>query len=340
MTVFQRRQLPDLGSLHKRTVCYRRPQLLSIVVPAFNEEDVIPRFADRARPVLDGLGEPYELLIVNDGSTDGTSAALNAISEAWPQLRVLRLRRNAGHQAAITAGLDHCVGDLVITMDVDLQDPPELIVDLLETQRQKQVDVVYAQRRDRSSDSIFKRRTAAVYYRMARRAAGTDVPEDVGDYRLMTRQVVESLRELPERHRVYRLLIPWLGFPSDVVTFRREQRAAGTSKYPLAKMTRLATDSLTSFTAAPLRIATWLGVTGSLLCLLAMTIAVIAQTSGHTIPGWASVFVAVLFLGAIQLLCLGLLGEYIGRLYSEAQHRPLYYIASDSRPAGRLPPGD
>jgi dolichol-phosphate mannosyltransferase len=285
------------------------------------------------RPVLDGLGEGYELLIVDDGSTDGTSNLLALIASTWPELRILRLRRNAGHQAAITAGLDSCVGDRVITMDVDLQDPPELIVDMLAAQSRSGADVIYAQRSDRKSDSIFKRGSAALYYRMLRRVAGAHVPPNVGDYRLITRAVVNTLRELPERHRVYRLLIPWLGFPSDTVTFRREARAAGSSKYPLGKMARLATDSLTSFSAAPLRIATWLGVAGSVLCLGAMLVAVFAQASGHTIPGWASVFVAVLFLGAIQLLCLGLLGEYVGRLYAEAQHRPLYYVASDTRSA-------
>jgi dolichol-phosphate mannosyltransferase len=291
---------------------------------------VLPRFAARARPVLDGLGEPYELLIVDDGSVDATAHVLDLMRVDWPELRVLTLRRNAGHQAAITAGLDHCRGSLVITMDVDLQDPPELIADLLAAQRESGVDVVYAQRSDRSSDSYFKRRTASLYYRIMRNAAGATVPANVGDYRLLTRQAVNTLRDLPERHRVYRLLIPWLGFPSTIVTFRRDVRAAGTSKYPVAKMARLAADSITSFTAKPLRIATWLGTLGSAICLVLMAVALIAQAAGHTLPGWASVFVAVLFLGAIQLLCLGLLGEYVGRLYAEAQHRPLYYIASDS----------
>jgi dolichol-phosphate mannosyltransferase len=163
-----------------------------------------------------------------------------------------------------------------------------------------------------------------------RKAAGNDVPNDAGDFRLMTRPVIEALRGLPERHRVYRLLIPWLGFPSTVVTYGREARAAGKSKYPLSRMAGLAIDSITSFTAQPLKIATWLGVVGSAMCLAVSVAAVVAQLLGHTIPGWASVFVAVFFLGAIQLLCLGLLGEYVGRLYAEAQHRPLYLVAADS----------
>jgi polyisoprenyl-phosphate glycosyltransferase len=340
--VFERRQLPDLGSLHDGTVCTKGPELLSIVVPAYNEEDVIGPFAARARPVLDGLGMPYEVLVVDDGSTDRTADVLGELSQTWSAVRVIRLRRNAGHQAAITAGLDHCLGELVVTIDIDLQDPPEVIAALVTAHRETGADVVYAQRADRKSDSWFKRHSAGLFYRLMRDAAGAKVPPHVGDFRLLTREAVDTLRALPERHRVYRLLIPWMGFPSTIVQFRRDARAAGQSKYPLSKMTRLAADSITSFTAKPLRIATWLGIWGSLLCIGAMLVALFAQFSGHTIPGWASVFVAVLFLGAIQLLCLGLLGEYVGRLYAEAQHRPLYYVASDSadRTAAGQPSND
>ena len=218
----------------------------------------------------------------------------------------------------------------MVTIDADLQDPPELIPDLLRAAGEDEADVVYAVRHDRRSDSLFKRGTARLYYTVMRRVAGNSVPENAGDYRLISRAVVEALNNLPERHRVYRLLIPWLSFPSTTVSYRRESRAAGTSKYPVSRMTRLAVDSVTSFTAMPLRIATWAGVVGSFVCLIAVVVATVAQVAGATVPGWASVFVAVFFLGAIQLLCLGLLGEYIGRLYSEAQHRPLYLVASDT----------
>ena len=304
--------------------------MLTVVVPMYNEEEVLPLFADRMRPVLDGMGGDYEVVAVDDASTDGTHASLQAMRQDWPELRVVRLRRNAGHQAALTAGLNRARGEQVITIDADLQDPPELIPDLVQAAREQDADVVYAVRSDRRSDSVFKRRGAHAYYAMMRRAAGRDVPENAADFRFMSRDVVDALNGLPERHRVYRLLIPWLGFPSATVGYRREPRAAGTSKYPVSRMARLAVDSLTSFTAMPLRIATWAGVAGSLVCLVAVAIAFIAQVAGHTVPGWASVFVAVFFLGAIQLLCLGLLGEYIGRLYAEAQHRPLYLVASDS----------
>jgi dolichol-phosphate mannosyltransferase len=296
----------------------------------FDEEAVISLFAARARPVLDGMAEPYELLFVDDGSRDGTPAALSGLAASWPQARVLTLRRNSGHQAAITAGLDHARGDAVITMDSDLQDPPEVVPALVEAWRRQAVDVVYAVRQDRRADSWFKRRTARWYYRGIRRLAGSEALIDAGDFRLMSRAVVDALSRLPERHRVYRLLVPWLGFRSAVLHYPRASRAAGETKYPLSKMVLLAFDSVTSFSARPLRIATWAGVLGSLLCLTAAATAVVAQLTGHTVPGWASVFVAVFFIGAVQLLCLGLLGEYVGRLFAEAQQRPLYDVASDT----------
>ncbi|MGN6333603.1 MAG: glycosyltransferase family 2 protein [Motilibacteraceae bacterium] len=304
--------------------------MLSVVVPVFEEEEVLPLTAARLRTVLDALHEPYEVVAVDDGSRDGTALVLAGLRQDWPQLRVVRLRRNSGHQAALTAGLERARGDWVVTIDADLQDPPELIPLMLERARADGSDVVYAVREDRSSDSRFKRWTAGLYYRLIRRLAGDDVPHSAGDFRLMSRAVVDDLKALPERHRVYRLLIPWLGHPSSQVAYRREKRAAGVSKYPLHKMTRLALDSVTSFTGAPLRIATWVGLYGAMLCGLLTAGAVAAYLLGHTVPGWASVTVGILFLGAVQLLCLGLLGEYVGRLFAEAQHRPLYYVASDT----------
>lgn len=319
---------------------------LSVVVPMYDEQDVLPLFAARLRPVLDGcqqLRSPagdlsYEVIAVDDGSRDTTAALLTELAASWPQLRIVRLRRNAGHQGALTAGLDRCGGDWVVTIDVDLQDPPELIPALFAAAAADDVDVVYAVRDDRSADTVFKRLTAGLYYRAMRRAAGDGVPGDAGDFRLMSAAVVEDLRALPEKHRVYRLLVPWLGYPSSSVRYRRDPRAAGSTKYPVSRMARLAVDSVTSFTARPLRIATWIGVLGSLLCVIAMATAVGAYVLGATVPGWASVFVAVLFVGAVQLLCLGLLGEYVGRLYAEAQHRPLYFVASDTG-AGRSATG-
>jgi polyisoprenyl-phosphate glycosyltransferase len=310
------------------------------VVPVFDEEAVLRAFAARTRPVLDGLVTKYEIIFVDDGSRDSTPSVLEELSAAWAQVRVITLRRNSGHQAALTAGLDLSRGDAVISIDADLQDPPEAIPAMVEAWRTARVDVVYAIRSDRSRDSRFKRSTAGLYYRLMRRVAGDDVPNDAGDFRLMSRAVVDALGHLPERNRVYRLLVPWLGFPSATISYSRDLRAGGRSKYSISKMTRLAFDSVTSFTAQPLRIATWCGVIGSAVCLAAVLSAVIAQLAGHTVPGWASVFVAVLFLGAIQLLCLGLLGEYVGRLYAEAQRRPLYHVAHDTKPPATPPSGD
>ncbi len=303
--------------------------MLSVVVPMFDEEAVLPQTLPRMRAALDPLGD-YELICVDDGSKDGTYALLQAARADWPQLRIVRLRANAGHQGALTAGLEAAAGDYVVTIDADLQDPPELIAAMLDRAVAEQVDVVYAVRSDRQSDSPFKRITAGLYYRLARRVAGPQVPAHAGDFRLMSRAAVDALGSLPERHRVYRLLIPWLGFPSATVTYARSARAAGITKYPLSKMVRLATDSITSFTAAPLRLATWLGAGGFAICLTLGSAAVVAAIFGRTVPGWASLTVALLFLGAIQLLCLGLLGEYVGRLYAETQRRPLYFVAEDT----------
>jgi dolichol-phosphate mannosyltransferase len=296
----------------------------------FEEEAVLPEFAVRTRPVLDALADSYEILFVDDGSGDLTPTVLQDMAREWAQVRVVTLRRNVGHQAALTAGLDHARGDAVVTIDADLQDPPEVIPEMVSAWHESGVDVVYATRADRRSDSWFKRRTARFYYRLMRRVAGGHVPDDAGDFRLMSRAVVDALAHLPERNRVYRLLVPWLGFPSATVSYSRDLRGGGRSKYTISKMTRLAADSITSFSAQPLRIATWCGLVGGAICLAAVVAALAAQLAGHTVPGWASVFVAVLFIGAVQLLCLGLLGEYIGRLYAEAQRRPLYHVASDS----------
>jgi glycosyltransferase involved in cell wall biosynthesis len=314
--------------------------MLSVVVPVFDEEAVLPQTLPRMRAALDALDCDYELICVDDGSTDGTAAVLRAARADWPQLRVVRLRANAGHQAALTAGLDAAIGDYVVTIDADLQDPPELIAAMLARAVDEGVDVVYAIRSDRTSDSAFKRITAGMYYRVARRVAGPQVPAHAGDFRLMSRAAVDALRTLPERHRVYRLLIPWLGFPSATVTYTRSVRAAGTTKYPLTKMFRLAADSITSFTAAPLRLATWLGVSGFVVCLLLGSGSVVAYFAGATVPGWASLTVALMFLGAVQLLCLGLLGEYVARLYAEMQGRPLYFVAEDTGAPARAPLSD
>ncbi|MEQ4302263.1 glycosyltransferase family 2 protein [Plantactinospora sp. B6F1] len=316
-----------------------REPTLSVVVPIYNEESVLPLLVERLRPALDGLGEPYEVVAVDDGSTDATPVVLVGMRRGWPQLRVVRLRRNSGHQAALTAGLFRARGDYVASIDADLQDPPEVIVEMLRLARAEGLDIVYGVRADRSTDTRFKRSTAGLYYRLVRRLVGSAVPAQAGDFRLLSRATVEALRELPERRPVLRLVVPWLGFPSGEVSYVRQARAAGSTKYSLSRMIRLATDSIISFSEAPLRVATWLGAGGMLLCLVMVAFAVVMYLRDSTVTGWASLYVAVLFLGAVQLLCLGLLGEYIARIYAAVQGRPAYFVGSDSaEPVEDLPP--
>lgn len=304
--------------------------VLSIVIPVFNEEEALPVLAARLRPVLDACGEPYEVLAVDDGSTDGTARLLDDIRTVWPQLRIVALRRNSGHQAALTAGLRRARGAYVVSMDADLQDPPEIIPDMLALARADGLDVVYGVRADRSTDSPFKRRTAAAYYWLMRRLAGSYVPAQAGDFRLLSRAVVETLKTLPDQHQIYRLLIPWLGFPGGQITYQRAERVAGTTKYPVHKMILLAWDSITSFSAAPLRLATAIGAFSLVVCLGFLIWALVVHAVGSTLPGWTSLIITILFFGAVQLFCLGMLGEYVARIYTAVQARPTYGIARDT----------
>lgn len=304
--------------------------VLTVVVPMFDEEEVLPLFVERLRPALAGLGVPYEVLVVDDGSRDRTPVLLQQHRRAWPELRVVRLRANAGHQAAISAGLARSRGDYVVTIDADLQDPPELIGAMLALAREEQLDVVYGARSDRTTDSTFKRVTARGFYDTMRRLGADHGPRHAGDYRLMSRATVDAVNALPEHHRVLRLVVPQLGFPSGVLTYRREERAAGRSKYPLSKMVRLAVDSITGASIAPLRLATWTGVLGFVVAMLLLIYALVGYAVGLTVPGWASTIVIVTFVGGTQLLCLGILGEYVGRMYTAQLARPTYYVAHDS----------
>lgn len=317
--------------------------VLSVVVPMYNEADVLPLFVERTRAVLDGLGEAYELVAVDDGSQDQTPVLLQAARRTWPELRVVRLRANSGHQAAISAGLAASRGEWVVTLDADLQDPPETIPQMLTAARAEGVDVVYGVRTDRSTDTRFKRGTAHAFYATMRAMGATGAPDNAGDYRLMSRATVDAVNALPEQHRVLRLVVPALGFPSTTVGYARGERAAGSSKYPLSKMIRLSLDSITGFSSAPLKLATWFGLGGFLVALGLLLYALIAKGTGMTIAGWTSTVVIVAAVGALQLLCLGIMGEYVGRIYTALQNRPTYYVAHDSLkddPAERvMPPG-
>jgi glycosyltransferase involved in cell wall biosynthesis len=303
---------------------------LSVVVPMYNEEAVIPFFVERLRPVLDGLDVSYEVVAVDDGSRDATATMLVEQGRNWPELRLIKLRRNSGHQAALTAGLQRAQGDWVVSIDADLQDPPETIAEMLRLAREQGLDVVYGVRSDRSTDTFFKRQTAGVYYKLMRGIVGGDMPSQAGDFRLLSREAVNVITRLPERTPVYRLLVPSLGFASGTVSYVREKRAAGETKYPLRKMVALAWDSAANFSAAPLRLATWLGVVGFVACLALMVFGVVVWANGTVIPGWTSLFIAVLLLASVQLICLGLLGEYVSRIYKTVQNRPTFHIGFDS----------
>ncbi|MFB7293652.1 glycosyltransferase family 2 protein [Actinacidiphila glaucinigra] len=303
---------------------------LSVVIPMYDEEEVLPALVSRLRLVLEHLGAAYEVIAVDDGSADRTAELLEGFRREWPELRVLRLRRNSGHQVALTAGLHHAVGAYVVSIDADLQDPPEKIPEMLELARSRHLDVVYGIRADRSTDSGFKRRSAGVYYWLMRRLVGNRVPPQAGDFRLLSRAAVQASKALPDHQHVYRLLVPWLGFPSGEVTYQRHQRAAGRTKYPLGKMVGLAADSITGFSAAPLRLANWLGVFSLIACFGMMIFTLVAWTAGTTVPGWTSMFTGMLFIGAVQLICIGLLGEYVGRIYTVLQQRPTYHVGYDT----------
>jgi glycosyltransferase involved in cell wall biosynthesis len=309
--------------------------VLSVVIPMYTEQDVLPLLVGRLRPVLESIDRPYEVVAVDDGSTDLTPAILQRVHREWDEVRVVRLRANAGHQAAISAGLGSARGDFVVTIDADLQDPPEVIASMLAKAESEGVDVVYGVRSDRSTDSWFKRTTARTFYRTIRTISGTEAMSDAGDFRLMSRATVDAINDLPEHNRVLRFIVPTLGFPSDVVEYRRDERAAGASKYPFLKMLKLSLDAVTGFSMAPLRLATLLGLGGGVLAVLLAVYAIVAGISGHTVAGWTSTVLIVSSVGAVQLLCLGLLGEYIGRMYTQMQGRPAYFIAYDSFTASR-----
>ncbi|MFF3907695.1 glycosyltransferase family 2 protein [Streptomyces sp. NPDC001848] len=319
-----------MDALHDPTAQIESSVELSVVIPMFNEEEALPALVERLRPVLDGTGEAYEVIAVDDGSTDRTAEDLVVLRATWPQLKVVRLRRNCGHQAALTAGLHYARGRYAASLDADLQDPPEKIPEMLALARTRHLDVVYGVRADRSTDTGFKRRTAGAYYRLVRRVIGSHVPTQAGDFRLLSRNALDALKALPDQPQVYRLLIPWLGFPSGEVAYHRDQRVAGQTKYPLRKMVLLAVDSIIGFSVAPLRLATWLGILAFLVCLGMAPYTLAAYASGDTTPGWTSLITTVLFIGAVQLICLGLLGEYIGRIYTAVQQRPTYYVADDT----------
>ena len=300
--------------------------LLSVVVPVFNEEEVIREFVHRAQAVVRGLGCRHEIIFINDGSRDRSADYLREEKAKDANLKIVHFSRNFGHQAAITAGLDYAQGDAVIILDADLQDPPELIPELVAKWREG-YDIVDAQRKRRLGETIFKTWSAAIFYRLIRKLSRVQIPVDVGDYRLIDRVAVEAFKRLRESHRYIRGLIAWLGFRHTTVEYVRDKRYAGETKFPLAKMLAFSMDGITSFSVLPLRIAAWLGFFCAILAFLYLPYAVYVKwILKIAVPGWTTVIVAIFFLGGIQLLCLGIMGEYIGVLHEEVKNRPLYLV--------------
>ncbi|MGZ5023962.1 MAG: glycosyltransferase family 2 protein [Chthoniobacterales bacterium] len=303
--------------------------LISIVLPCYNEAKVLPEIQRRLVELAQKLAkEKFEFIYVDDGSSDETPKLLHEMSEADPRVRGLRLSRNFGQQVAITAGLEHASGDAVVIMDADLQDPPEVIVQMY-ARWLEGYHVAYGQRQDRAGEKAFKRWSATTFYRVLNRLAPIPIPSETGDFRLLDRDVVRALLQMPERDRFLRGMISWVGFRQVAVPYHRAARLAGETKFSLAMMWRLATDAIFSFSLAPLRIAVWLGLGAIGISLAVIVITIVARLfldPSRWERGWASLFVAILFLGGVQLVSLGILGEYIGRIYGEVKKRPLYFV--------------
>ena len=303
------------------------PVLLSVVAPCYNEEPVIRETHRRLVATLENVPAlDFELVYVDDGSRDATLDHLRAIHRADARVRVLALSRNFGHQIAVTAGLQAASGEAVVVIDADLQDPPEVIPDMLDCWR-RGADVAYGVRTARDGETAFKRWTASAFYRLLSRLADVPVPLDAGDFRLLDRQVVDAFLAMPERDRFVRGMVAWTGFRQEPVPYRRAARAAGETKWPLRKMLRFAVDGILSFSHAPLRLATWIGFLVSAFALLGIAYAVALRLLTDVwVSGWTLLFIAICFLGGVQLVVLGVIGEYLGRIYSEVKRRPLYLV--------------
>ena len=301
--------------------------VLSVVLPIYNEEQVIPEMYRRMTTVLENMGEPYELVLVNDGSRDRSYELLHELHVRDSRVRVINFARNFGHQVAITAGMDYARGDAVVVIDADLQDPPEVIAQMMEKWREG-YQVVYGVRTEREGETWFKLATANLFYRLMNSITTVDIPLDAGDFRLMDRAVIQTLRAMREKRRFMRGLSAWVGFKQTPLPYRREARFAGETKYPLKKMLRFATDGITNFSLLPLQFATYMGFASAFLALVGLIVAVIGRLFWPgALLGQATTLVSVLFIGGVQLISLGILGEYLGRIYEEVKGRPLYIVA-------------
>jgi glycosyltransferase involved in cell wall biosynthesis len=304
----------------------RARPLLSVVVPCANEEEVLSETHRRLTSALAEIGLEFEILYVDDGSTDATMEQLRKIGRVDPRARVLSLSRNFGHQVAITAGMEHAAGDAIVVIDADLQDPPEVIGEFVEMWKAGH-DVVYGIRTERAGETAFKVWTAKLFYRLMGRFSDTRIAPDAGDFRLLDRRVAKALLAMPERDRFIRGMVGWLGFSQVAVPYRRSARLAGKTKYPLLKMAHFAADGIVSFSTTPLKLATYLGFAVSGLSIVGILYALYVHffVKG-AVQGWASLLVAVFFIGGVQLICMGIIGEYVGRIYGESKRRPLYLV--------------
>ncbi|HEX8066683.1 MAG TPA: glycosyltransferase family 2 protein [Thermoleophilaceae bacterium] len=327
------RDLPPAGSSEPRR---GRIGLVSVVAPMFDEEETVEVFYERVRTALEGLR--FELVLVDDASRDRTPDLLDRLAESDPRVRVLHLSRNFGHQAALTAGLEHARGDAVVMLDGDLQDPPEVIRAMLEHWR-RGADVVYGVRETRAGESRFKLVTAGWFYRLFARLSNLELRENSGDFRLLDRRALDVLLSMRERNRFLRGMTVWVGFTQTAVPYRRDARYAGETKYTLRRMVRFSLDAISSFSAFPLQIATLLGFLFSAIAFLSLPLVVLARILDVYVPGVSSVLFAILLLGGIQLITVGIIGEYVGRIYDEVKGRPLY-VVREARNLIAEPPGE
>jgi polyisoprenyl-phosphate glycosyltransferase len=306
--------------------------LLSIVVPAYNEREVLPTFHQRLCAVLDSIMVDFEVLYVNDGSTDDTLDVLHRLQDSDPRVAIIDLSRNFGKEIALSAGLDHAKGHAVVVIDADLQDPPELIPEFLASWADG-YDVVYGERVSREGETAVKKATAYLFYRLIQKVSRVSIPRDTGDYRLLSRRAVDALKRLREQHRFMKGLFAWIGYSQKAIPYRRDARYAGTTKWNYWKLWNFALEGITSFSIAPLKVATYLGLMTAVVAFGYAAVVIFKKLAyGDPVPGYPSLIVVVLFLGGIQLISLGIIGEYLGRMFDESKQRPLYLI-KDYEPA-------
>jgi glycosyltransferase involved in cell wall biosynthesis len=309
------RQMPDTA--------LRTPKLLSIVAPVYDEQELIESFVRRACAAA--ADYEFELVLVNDGSSDSTPQLLDRLAAEDRRVRVVHLSRNFGHQAALTAGLEHAVGDVVAMIDADLQDPPELIPDMVARWSQG-ADVVYAVRNQREGETAFKLATASWFYKLFDKLAQVDLEPNSGDFRLLDRRALDALLAMTERSRFLRGMTVWVGFNQTAVSYERDARSAGETKYTLRKMLRFSLDAITSFSHLPLQLATYVGMLSAGVAFVAIPVVIVLRLFDSYLPGFGAITIAILLLGGIQLIALGVIGEYVGRIYDEVKHRPLYIV--------------